>query len=74
MTCRSIAYEEKFNLGTCSLCVSLCSFSAFWQPENEISAQHNIRQQIVFSKRFGYIYFGIRNNYEAQLFPTPIIA
>ena len=52
MTCISISYDEKFNLVTCSLNVSLCSFSLFWQAENVISAQHNIRKQIVCSKRF----------------------
>jgi len=52
MTCISMSYDEKFNLGTCFLSVSLCSFSEFWQAENAISAQQNIRKQTVCSKRF----------------------
>ena len=47
-----MSYDEKFNLGTCFLSVSLCSFSEFWQAENAISAQQNIRKQTVCSKRF----------------------
>jgi len=61
MTCISITYDEKFNLCTCFLSVSLCSFSVFWKPQNAISSQHIIRKQIVCSKRIGYICFGIRN-------------
>jgi len=52
MTCISMSYDEKFNLCTLFLSVSLCSFSAFWQSENAISVQHNIRKQIVCNKRF----------------------
>ena len=48
----SMSYDEKFNLCTCFLNVSVCSFLAFWQAENLISAQPHIRQQIVCSKRF----------------------
>jgi len=47
-----MSYDENFNLCSCILSVSLCSFSAFWQPENGISAQQNIRKQIVCSKAF----------------------
>ena len=70
MTCIIISYDEKFNLCTCFLSVSLSSFSAFWQAENAIRAQPHIRQR---SKRFGYICVGTRKIYEAQVFPNLII-
>ena len=71
MTCIIMSYDENFNLCTCFLSVSLCSFSAFWQTQNAIRAKHHIRQR---SKRFGYICVGTRKIYESQLFPTLIIA
>ena len=51
MTCIRMSDDEKFNLYTCFLSDSQCSFSAFWQAEIAISAQPHIHQQVVCSKR-----------------------
>jgi len=57
MTCLNMSYDEKFNLCTSFLSVSFCSFLAFWQAQNAISGQHNIRKQIVSSKRFRTLFW-----------------
>jgi len=55
MTCITIPNDEKFNLYTSFLSVSLCSFSAFWRAENANSAQTNIRQKLYVVNNF-FIY------------------
>jgi len=52
MTCISMSYDKKFNLCTCFSSVSQCSFSAFWEAEIAISAQHQINQEVVCSTHF----------------------
>jgi hypothetical protein len=65
--------DEKFNLFTCFLSVSLCSFSAFWRAENAISAHHNIRHKLYVVNDFGYVCVGIRKIYLGHLFPLLLL-
>ena len=69
MTCISMANDEKFNLYTSFLSVSLCSFSEFWQAENAMSAQPHIRQKIVCCKQFSlYLCLDYKNQRNPPLY------
>jgi hypothetical protein len=45
---------------TCFLCVSLRSFSEFWQTENAISAHGSFCLRDLYSKNSGYLEVSIR--------------